>query len=78
MTAISRCDWINQRAGWTEPMLLCVEYFFAFMAGPLLEFRRQDAGVRLTDTRTKQQVALAAVMVFVAFTVIAAIPFLTR
>ena len=53
-------------------------FFFAFMGGPLLEFQRQDAGVRLTDSRTKQQVTLAAVMVLAAFVVIAAIPFLTR
>ncbi len=57
---------------------LLAGFFFAFMAGPLLEFRRQEIGVRLTDSRTKQQVALAAVMVLVAFVVIAAIPFLTR
>ena len=57
---------------------LLAGFFFAFMAGPIMEFRRQDSGVRLTDTRTKQHVMLAAVMVFVAFAVIAAIPFLTR
>lgn len=57
---------------------LMAGFFFAFMAGPLLEFRRQDAGVRLTDSRTKQQVGLAAAMVLIAFMVIAAIPFLTR
>ena len=57
---------------------LIAGFFFAFMAGPLLEFRRQEAGVRLADTRTKQQVGLAAVMVVVAFVVVAAIPFLTR
>jgi len=57
---------------------LLAGFFFAFMAGPLLEFRRQDAGVRLADSRTKRQVGLAALMVMVAFTVIAAIPFFTR
>ena len=57
---------------------LLAGFFFAFMAGPLLEFRRQDAGVRLADTRTKKQVGLAAVMVLAAFVVIAAIPFFTH
>ena len=57
---------------------LLAGFFFAFMAGPLLEVRRQDAGMRLADSRTKQQVGLAAVMVLVAFVVISAIPFLTR
>lgn len=57
---------------------LLAGFFFAFMAGPLLEFRRQEAGVRLADSRTKKQVGLAALMVLVAFVAIAAIPFLTR
>ena len=57
---------------------LLAGFFFAFMAGPLLEFRRQDAGVRLADSRTKKQVGLAAVMVLAAFVVIAAIPFFTH
>jgi len=54
---------------------LLAGFFFAFMAGPLLVFRQQEAGVRLEDNRTKQQIGLASVMVVVAFAVIAAIPF---
>ncbi|MEN6482859.1 MAG: rhomboid family intramembrane serine protease [Anaerolineaceae bacterium] len=57
---------------------LLAGFFFAFMAGPLLAFRQQEAGVRLEDNRTKQQIGLASVMVVVAFAVIAAIPFFTR
>lgn len=57
---------------------LLAGFFFAFMAGPLLVFRPQEAGVRLEDNRTKQQIGLASVMVVVAFAVIAAIPFFTR
>ena len=57
---------------------LLAGFFFAYMAGPLLEIRPSGTGLRLQDTRTKQQIWLAAVMVLVAFIVIAAIPFLTR
>lgn len=57
---------------------LLAGFFFAYMAGPLLEFSRQEMGVRLSDSRTKQQVWLAAVIVLAAFAIIAAIPFLTR
>jgi len=57
---------------------LLAGFFFAYMAGPLLVVRRVEAGLRLEDSRPKQQVWLAAVIVLVAFIVIAAIPFLTR
>ena len=57
---------------------LLAGFFFAYMAGPLLVFRRTDAGTRLEDNRPRRQVWLAAVMVLVAFGVIAAIPFFTR
>ncbi len=57
---------------------LLAGFFFAFMAGPLLAVRRGEVGLRLEDSRPKQQVWLAAVMVLVAFVVIAAIPFFTR
>ncbi len=57
---------------------LMAGFFFAYMGGPLLEVRRSETGLRLEDSRTKQQIWMAAVMVLVAFTVIAAIPFITR
>lgn len=57
---------------------LLAGFFFAYMAGPLLEFRRQESGVHLVDSRTKQQVGLAAVMVLAAFIIIAAVPFITQ
>jgi len=57
---------------------LLAGFFFAFMAGPLLVFRRVEAGARLADSRTKQQVWLGALMVLAAFGAIAAIPFFAR
>lgn len=57
---------------------LLAGFFFAYMAGPLLAVRRGEVGLRLEDTRPKQQVWLAAVMVSLAFLVIAAIPFFSR
>ncbi len=57
---------------------LLAGFFFAYMGGPLLEVRRSETGLRLQDTRTKQQIWLASVIVLVAFIVIAAIPFFTR
>jgi hypothetical protein len=41
-------------------------------------FRRVEAGARLADSRTKQQVWLGALMVLAAFGAIAAIPFFAR
>lgn len=57
---------------------LLAGFFFAFMAGPLLVFRRVEAGARLADSRTKRQVWLGALMVLAAFGAIAAIPFFAR
>ena len=57
---------------------LLAGFFFAFMAGPLLEFRRRDVGTQLADSRTGKQVGLAAAMVLIAFAVIAAFPFFTN
>lgn len=54
---------------------LLAGFFFAYMAGPHLQLRRYDAGFRLEDVRTKQQIWLAGLMVLVGFGIIAAIPF---
>ena len=57
---------------------LLAGFFFAYMAGPQLVVRRNEGRMRLEDNRTKQQVWLAALMVVIAFSIITAIPFITR
>lgn len=57
---------------------LLAGFVFAMLAGPKWTLKRAEGGVRLSDTRSKTDILMASTLVFIAFTVMAAIPFLSK